>query len=65
MCSDGRPDVTVSEADMRLIAAAPELLAVCQDTLVKLEHLHSEGVVQMPRTIEALRRAIAKADIGL
>jgi len=31
VCRDGHPDVSVSEADMALIAAAPELLEALED----------------------------------
>lgn len=30
VCNDGHPDLSVSEADMRLIEAAPDLLQACQ-----------------------------------
>lgn len=50
-----------NEANARLISAAPDLLSVCEDTVRKLEYLTGEGIVQMPRTIDLLKAAIAKA----
>lgn len=50
-----------TRANARLIAAAPDLLEACQETLTKLEHLNGEGIVQMPRTIAVLSAAIKKA----
>jgi len=44
------------EADIRLIAAAPELLAACRDGLELLEHYG--GCDQ----VDAMRAAIAKAE---
>jgi hypothetical protein len=60
-----------AEANARLIAAAPELLAACKDALAELEDWHNE-IAKMclpggyvPRTeqpIARLRAAIAKAE---
>lgn len=54
-------DGPVTVMDARLVRAAPELLEVCEETLVKLEHLNECGVVQMPLAMERLRAVIAKA----
>lgn len=34
VCRDGHPDLSISDADMRLIAAAPELFAALQQVAI-------------------------------
>jgi hypothetical protein len=49
------------EADARLIAAAPELLAACEATLAQW---HSESITEQKSLHTQLRAAIAKAKGG-
>lgn len=55
MC--GRNDSPIANANARLIAAAPDLLAVCKDTLMVLGERNVFPVAQ-----SFLRAAIAKAE---
>lgn len=63
VCRDGHPDCTVSEADMHLIAAAPDLLkalrplAFCDDR----QPPYGVEVDDWQEAVHAARAAIAKA----
>lgn len=62
---DVHPDTEQQEANARLIAAAPELLAACQMLLARIEQLQDqwgkEGFTDA--TARLLREAIAKAAV--
>jgi hypothetical protein len=57
VATDGHPDVTVSEADMALIAAAPELLAALQSLIDRIE--------DMPGLLNDLHEEMAEAYLAV
>lgn len=54
VCRDGHPDVSVSEEDMGLIAAAPDLLAALKKVVAISDRKHDAW--------DEARAAIAKAE---
>lgn len=54
-------DATTDAANARLIAAAPDLLAACQEALTYCEHLKSSMFGVEPSHADQLRAAIRKA----
>ncbi|MEQ8822864.1 MAG: hypothetical protein RIC14_00645 [Filomicrobium sp.] len=60
---DGTGDVLVSEADMGLIAASPDLLAALRDcrTWMREQHDEFEGDLHFDMALEKADAAIAKA----
>lgn len=59
VCSDGHPDCTVSDADMRLIAAAPDLL----EALKRAVEIMDPSIPGSPGSVmEDAKAAIAKAE---
>lgn len=52
--------VAVSEANARLIAASPDLLAACQDALVILGYKSEEHPI-VAEVVEKIRAAVSKA----
>lgn len=62
MARKPNPDMGAeAEANARLIAAAPELLAALEETTKRLENMLRGKVSQMPHAIVQARAAIAKA----
>jgi hypothetical protein len=56
------PRAYVSEADAHLIAAAPDLLAACEELLVEVASMNAmRGYRVMPTVVEKIRAAVAKA----
>ena len=58
VCRDGHPDMIVSEADMKLIAAAPDLLEACKRAKKYLEpDLVEPGRTVFWQLVAALKKA--------
>lgn len=57
VCSDGHPDCSINEADMRLIAAAPDLLEALRELHDDIQGRIDDGGRFNPGTLTALKAA--------
>lgn len=55
-------DLALAEANARLIAAVPELLAACRAVLADLTHPDTDDTIRRGPHVAILRAAIAKAE---
>ncbi len=60
--SDNTFATTFTEANARLIAAAPDLLDACKQAIRRIEHLNASGPDLPDPTLDKLNAAIAKAE---
>jgi hypothetical protein len=63
-CRDGHPDVIISEADMALIAAAPDLYHALEEALHLMDislRVEPDSTSKKLQAMERWRAAIAKA----
>lgn len=63
VCRDGCPDLSVSDADMALIAAAPELFEALEAVLDCAQSLNPEMTAAYAKARSALSRATATSEV--
>ena len=63
VCRDGQPDIVVSEADMALIAAAPDLLALAKQYASECSGCDGTGDEELPEQPGIVSQCVACADI--
>lgn len=60
--SDGHPDCIVTEADMAMIAAVPDLYAALARLMPFMDESNMKGETEWERAVIAARAALAKAE---